>query len=289
MADETRLPIGLLGATSFVGSSLMLVLAQQGNPVLAISRQSSPGSSHLAIWGTPVDISAKGYRIEQWVSVAPIWITESCLSSLEKTNICCLIALSSTSATSKKTTRSESDRMLALKIEKAENAVRRWAKQNEIRLTILRPTLIYGHGKDKNLSEIARLIQRLRVFPLLGAANGKRQPVHVDDVAQACLNVLNHPALPQTVYVISGAEVIPYQEMVRRIFLALSLKPMFIPIPAWLFEWTVRLMNLIPRYRSWSSAMVERMNMDMTFSHEDAARDFDFKPRAFHLRREDLP
>ncbi len=289
MAGETRPPIGLLGATSFVGSALMHMLAQKGIPMLAVSREPPPCSSFLTTWSSPLEIPAKGYRIEEWVSVAPIWATESCLIALENTDIRRLIALSSTSAATKKTTTSEADRMLALKIEKSEDTLRLWAEKHDVHLTILRPTLIYGHGKDKNLSEIARLIQKLRVFPLLGAANGKRQPVHVDDVAQACLNALHHPCLPQTVYVISGAEVLPYREMVRRIFLALSLKPLFIPIPAWLFAWTVRLMNLIPRYRTWNPAMIERMNQDMTFSHEDAARDFDFKPRAFDLRREDLP
>ncbi len=55
---------------------------------------------------------------------------------------------------------------------------------------ILRPTLIYGHGRDKNITEIARFIRRFGFFPLLGKANGLRQPIHVEDVAEACFAAL---------------------------------------------------------------------------------------------------
>jgi hypothetical protein len=34
--------------------------------------------------------------------------------------------------------------------------------------------------------------------------------------------------------------------------------------------------------------MVERMNLDMEFDHNDAARDLDFKPTKFILNREDV-
>ena len=39
-----------------------------------------------------------------------------------------------------------------------------WAKSRGIEWVILRPTLIYGLGRDKNISEIARFIRRFSFF-----------------------------------------------------------------------------------------------------------------------------
>lgn len=301
MSEDTPPKIGVIGATSFVGSRLLAKLSLSTGRVVAFSRH-PPGnvlSEGIATTGSPTEAGLRWValdratllpeKITHWVLLAPIWAMPAYFDMMARMGARTVVALSSTSIATKLDSSDAAEKGMIGSMMAAETDLQAWSGKHGVDCTILRPTLIYGHGKDKNLSEIARLIRKLRVFPLLGAANGKRQPVHVDDVAQACLDALHHPCLPQTVYVISGAEVLCYREMVRRIFLALSLKPLFIPIPAWLFAWTVRLMNLIPRYRTWNPAMIERMNQDMTFSHEDAARDFDFRPRAFDLRREDLP
>jgi hypothetical protein len=77
--------------------------------------------------------------------------------------------------------------------------------------------------------------------------------------------------------------------MVTRVFEALSIRPRFLSIPLWMFSAGVAIVRIVPRYRSWSSAMAERMNQDMTFDHDDATRDFGFAPQAFKLGAKDLP
>jgi len=54
------------------------------------------------------------------------------------------------------------------------------------------------------------------------------------------------------------------------------------------FRLTLALLHLLPRFRSVSIGMAERMNQDLIFDHSDAIRDFDFKPGPFHLRRGDV-
>lgn len=87
---------------------------------------------------------------------------------------------------------------------------------------ILRPTLIYGRGRDRNITVIARFIRRFGFFPVLGRATGLRQPVHAEDVALACHRALEAPAATNRAYNISGGETVTYREMVRRVFLALE-------------------------------------------------------------------
>ena len=80
----------------------------------------------------------------------------------------------------------QSDQEIACFLEQGEDALRKWAELNRVQWVILRPTLIYGYGQDKNVSEIARFVRRFGFFPLIGKAQGLRQPVHADDVAEAC-------------------------------------------------------------------------------------------------------
>lgn len=159
----------------------------------------------------------------------------------------------------------------------------------ELAWVILRPTLIYGHGRDKNIAEIARFIRRFGFFPLLGKAMGLREPIHAGDVAAACIAALKSPLAANRAYNISGGEPLPYREMVGRVFTALHRRPRFVTIPLFAFRFAVTCLRLFPRYRHWSAAMAERMNRDLVFDSADAARDLGFSPRPFLLAPEDLP
>lgn len=164
-----------------------------------------------------------------------------------------------------------------------------WAENHGIQWIILRPTLIYGKGRDGNISEISRFIKRYHFFPLLGQAVGLRQPIHGSDVAQTCLAALNQKAVSGISYNLSGGETLYYREMVERVFQAMGIHPRFVYLPASLFRIGILIIRQIPRYRHWTPAMAERMNQDLVFDHTEAVRDFGFKPRAFTLEKEDLP
>ena len=145
------------------------------------------------------------------------------------------------------------------------------------------PTLIYGGGRDGNISEIARLIRRFGFFPLVGQGLGLRQPVHGADVAAACVAALNTAKASNREYNLSGAEVLPYGEMVGRVFAAVGRRPRFLVVPLGVFKLALVGLRLLPRYRHWSAAMAQRMNQDLVFDHADAARDLGFRPRPFTL------
>jgi nucleoside-diphosphate-sugar epimerase len=149
--------------------------------------------------------------------------------------------------------------------------------------------MIYGLGTDKNVAEITRLIRRWGFFPLLGRGDGLRQPVHVEDLAQACVAAMDSPAGKNRAYDVSGTETLSYREMVKRIFVALDKRPRIVVLPRWCFRCALLGLRLIPRFRSWSIAMVDRMARDMVFDHSDARDAFGFDPRPFGLNSIDLP
>lgn len=200
-----------------------------------------------------------------------------------------VVALSSTSRFTKDHSPDSEEQLLAKRIADAKAKVQHWAKQQNIEWIILRPTLIYGLGQDRNITEIIRLIRRFGFFPLFGAARGLRQPVHAEDVASACIAALQEPAAANRAFNISGAETLSYRDMVTRIFIALGRRTRVLSVPLWIFRLIVTLIRFHPRYRHWSVAMAERMNQDLVFDHTEAAHVIGFRPRKFILTQEDLP
>lgn len=295
---KTAVPgkVGLLGATSFVGSCLLPLLSQAGRQTIAYSRQAAMRTDDQVEWRLApstmealVALPPDEQNVPAWICVAPVWVLPEYFSLLETYGARRVVALSSTSRYTKDDSSDPEEQGMAHRLAEAEARVQVWAESQDIEWVILRPTLIYGLGRDKNITEIARFIRRFGFFPLFGKAEGLRQPIHVQDVADACMAALQMPAATNHAYNLSGNETLPYRDMVARIFAALGRQPRLLPVPLPAFRIAVALARHLPRYRNWSAAMAERMNQDLVFDRSEAARDLAFEPKSFMLSMEDLP
>jgi uncharacterized protein YbjT (DUF2867 family) len=281
----------ILGASGLVGHALLKRLADEPVKVIAWSRTPPPGRGAANVVWQVTDPAARPAlaRGSTCISLIPIRALPDYFPLLETAGLRRVVAVSSTSRYSKVSSSDPGERAVAAGIGECEAALEAWAGRHGIEWVILRPTLIYGNGNDKNICEIARLISRFGFFPLIGGARGRRQPVHADDVADACLRACEVPQAANHSYELSGAEILTYRDMVNRVFTALGKDSRFVSCPIWIFRLALGALKLLPRYRDWSIAMVERMNQDMVFDHADAARDLEFDPRPFRLERKDLP
>jgi nucleoside-diphosphate-sugar epimerase len=272
--------IGLLGASSFVANSLIPQL-EENYEIATFSRNwSSP----------PLRADDAALRpIRDWISLIPISALPERLDALYELGARRIVALSSTSVFTKAASSSPAERALSCRIAESESRLAAWAERRGAEWVIIRPTLIYGHGRDRNISEIARFIRRFGFFPIVGAAQGRRQPIHCEDVALACGRALEATHLVNRAYNISGGEVLTYRGMVIRVFEAFDRRPRLVAAPLWLFSGAVACARLFPRWRDWSTPMAERMNQDQVFDHSLAVRDLDLSPRGFRLTARDLP
>ena len=271
-----------------------------GLVVTAFSRQAPVGTSGTSRTGADRLLNGIIWRqldqpavtcptpLENWICVAPIWVLPDYFDLLLAHGAKRIVALSSTSRFTKSDSRSPDEQALAKKLTSAEDRLIGWAESHGIAWTVLRPTLIYGLGQDKNVSEIVRVIRRVHCFLVFGKANGLRQPIHANDVAIACINALNAATTVNKSYNISGGETLAYSEMVRRIFVSVGKTPVLLRAPLPVFRMLIFFLRLWPRFSNWNSAMAERMNKDLVFDNLPAARDFNFQPRNFELRSEDL-
>lgn len=292
--DEKRVVI--FGATSLVGKCLLMLLKQNGWKVKAYSRRevnsTDPGIQWVQIPKSPDDLHGPACESDQisfWISLAPIWILPDYFPMLVKYGARRIVVVSSTSIFTKSHSGSAEEKSTALKLSTAETRLEQWSAETGIEWIVLRPTLIYGRGMDKNITEIVQMIRRLGFFPLLGKGSGLRQPVHAEDVALACLSALEKTDVANRAYNLSGGETLSYREMINCLFTALGRRPRLLHVPLGFFRLAAVMLRLFPRYRHLTSQMAERMNTDLVFDHDDAGRDLNFQPRPFQPGPEDLP
>ena len=289
-------PVGVLGATSFVGQTVLARLRAAGlqsadlatpdRPVHAFSRSAAAVAAGNASSGVhwhhlPSDVTLWQQPIPGWIAVCPLWAVSEHLPLLAASGARRLVAISSTSLFTKRTSVSQAERSLAARLSAAESAVLDRSRANNIVTTILRPTMIYDGIHDQNVTAIARFIRRYGFLPVAGAAKGLRQPVHADDVAAAAVAALARDSLRDT-YELSGGETLTYREMVRQIFVWLERSPRLVTVPRWLVRAAGPVVGLLPGLGR-LPAMAARMNEDLVFDHGAATRDIGFQPRAFTL------
>lgn len=283
---EEGVRVLVTGATNQLGHLLLPRLKGQQYRVTALSRFDRSGAGPPGTTWFQADLG----QAVQWerlgshrtlIHLAALPLVLPHLGSLASMGLRRIVALSSTSVLTKQDSPDARERELIRAIAAAEEALALRCKALGILWTIFRPTLVYGAGRDKNVGAIADWIRRYRCFPLLGEGKGLRQPVHADDVAAACVAVLENPRTFDTCYELAGATVLSYREMVEAIFRAAGLRPCVIRVPAPVFRLAVRLARVLPHYRYLNPEMAYRMDRDMTFDWSRAQRDFGFRPRGF--------
>lgn len=270
------------GASSLVGSYLLPLLLEKGHHLDVISR--NPGSAQKnLVWHRlhldTADLSTlptmDGFI---YVHLAPLWLLPAILPELARRKVSRIIAFSSTSVLSKQNSAHPAEQTVVAKLLSAEQALANSGIDN---WTIIRPTLIYGAERDKNVAMIAGLIRRLGIFALVGSGKGLRQPVHAQDLAGAVLAILASDQTRNKIYSLSGGETLDYRAMVTRIFQALQRRPCIVTIPSPVFAAALLVARCLPRFRHLHMQMAYRMNQDLCFNHSEATQDFGYSPRKF--------
>lgn len=275
--------MGVLGARGFVGGQVIGQLRQRGDAPVAVSRKEP--ESEAEDWirpGHPRD------GIRTWISTAPIWVLPEYFDWLAACGIRRIVALSSTSRYTKSHSNNAHDSQVAARLAGGEAALERWAEGLGITCVILRPTLVYGEGLDRNVSDIARVIRRFRFFPVIGSGKGLRQPIHCADVASAAI-AATQAAVPSGAFNIVGGETLDYRSMVERIFAAMDRPPLIPSLPKPMVAAAIAVVGLLPRYRHWTVSMAERMDEDMVFDGQPARLALGLSPRGFRPTMADLP
>ena len=282
--------VWVFGATSLVGRFLLPRLVAAGYCVRAFSRDPAAARAedsmqllwHSHDFGGPVSLPTSG-RPDIVIQLAPLRLLPGQIEALAACGMRHLIGFGSTSRFTKRDSGDPGERGLVADLENAEREIEASCSRLGVRWAIFRPTLIYSLGYDKNISVLSGFIRRFGFFPMPGKGSGLRQPVHADDLAKACIALLGNESGWNQGYNLSGNQVLSYRTMVEGIFHKLGLRRRVVSVSrAW---WGPMLMlaRVLPAYRRINMEMIDRVNADMCFGHDEATRNFGFSPRGFDL------
>ncbi len=219
----------LLGATGQVGLFALPRLLSAGYPVIAVSRRiclmagkpETPCANGVG-WFHPDAVNGAGgggggreasgflQEIQVLLSCGPVELATQIAPRCPQLQR--VVCFSTSSVYSKQSSANASERKLIAAIKCSEDALKQSCQARAIALVLLRPTLIYGCGLDRNVSRIARLAKQFHFFPVAGKASGLRQPVHADDLAKLALRLLETADVPTMESPVGGGSVITYKK-----------------------------------------------------------------------------
>ncbi len=271
----------VFGGSGQIGAPLLQRLRQGGWRVLAVSRDAQVDDTCVRwLRGDLSRVERLPVAVDAIFSCGPLdhfarWYANSTVTSPR------VVAFGSTSLEVKSDSVDPRERSLAARLAEGERVVFAAARRRGAAATVLRPTLVYGAGRDQTLTRIATFARRWHGFVLPAGAIGLRQPVHVDDLAAAALQACDVEAAAGHAYDLPGGETIAYRDMVARVLRALPARPALIEVPAPVFETAVHAARGIGLARGVGDAVVGRLREDLVFDPAPAQRAFGYGPRGF--------
>lgn len=278
-----RKPIIVSGANGFTGRYVCLELIKQNIPFIALLRPKTNNywfksmliecryadlfdqrklSQELKGCGALINIASIGFGN---INI----IIDSC----KKSGIKRVIFISTTAIFTNLNVKSKNIR------KKAELAI----KKSKLEWTILRPTMIYGSPKDRNIIRLIRWIDKYPILPIFGNGNYMQQPVFVKDIAWSVIEVLKNPKTTFQDFNLSGKSPLTYNSMISIIEKSLSKRIFKIFISSRI---PIILISVFEKFNFKffiKSEQIKRLNENKTFSHKKAFSYFGYSPKSFEI------
>ncbi len=112
----------------------------------------------------------------------------------------------------------------------AEAGLEAIANDTDMKITVIRPPLIYGPGALGNFRLLAKAVKRGIPLPF-GSIHNRRAFLGVGNLASFVVHQLTHPGGKFDIFLLADDEVISTPEFVRRIGKALGKKSRMVPFP----------------------------------------------------------
>lgn len=288
MHDDDDLPPGWLvfGLTGLVGEALRAAWREDDPPLQAVSRR-PPADAGRMRWlaGALPGLPDPPLAPSAVVSLGPLdafaaWFAHSALAPAR------VVALGSTSVHAKAGSPDAGEREVAAALAAAEQTLAAACAARGSALTLLRPTLIYGRGRDRNLSRLVAFARRWRVLPLPRGAHGLRQPVHADDVAAAVLQALRSPRPVPGHFDLPGGEALPFDEMARRCLAVAAPGARLLSLPGPVLRLG---MALAGRSNGPEQGMLARLGQDQAYDAAPVQAALGLRSRPFRPTAADFP
>ena len=273
----------LIGSTGFTGSYILKQLLKQKDNIYLYVRNINKANS-LNYNALPVNLikgdldneselknALKNIDIVIYVASLGFGHATKIVHLLEKSTIKKVVFTSTTGIFTKLNPDSKQIRL------DAETCI----QNSNLNYTIIRPTMIYGSNKDRNMSRLIKFIHKMPFIPVFGPGTFLQQPIHVEDLANIIIQAAHSEKSTQKSYNVSGASPLTYNDVIKTVTSSLNTHCKAIHIPLCLSLFLSKILERILPNPIIKTEQIKRLNEHKAFTHEDAKKDLNFNPREF--------
>ena len=271
----------LTGATGFTGGHVLAALRRDGVEVRCLVR-SKDKAAEIAASDAAVEMGDLGdverltsalRGCDTLINVASIGFGHApgILRAAEAAGVDRAVFISTTAIFTQLNARSKVMR----------TAAERAIQESRLGWTIIRPTMIYGTARDRNIARLIRFVRRSPVIPVFGSGEFLMQPIYVADLADVIVKAAASSQAIGRDYNVSGREPLTYNELIRTIARLLGRRVRLLHLPH------RAAVNVLERTERWGlrlplkAEQILRLNENKAFDWQQAGRDLGFAPRAF--------
>lgn len=282
--------VTVTGATGFVGRYLVPALLQRGDAVTALVRDPErgreleatgaelargdllePDSLVRALKGSTAVIhlaavaDSSNAALNRRVNVGGSRnLAEACLCS----GVARIVNFSSTCA----------GRPLQDAYGRSKLQAERSLEREGLRVTHLRPTMIYGHGSAE-FDLFARVVAKAPRVPIPGHGKNLLRPVYIDDAIDLVLRVLDRPDTVGKTYDVSGPEPVAIDDFIHVLGRAQGRTARALHVPARLALLGARILGKLRSHPFINVDQVMAFLQDTVVDLGPARRELDWEPR----------
>jgi nucleoside-diphosphate-sugar epimerase len=269
------------GATGFTGSHLMKRLVESDARIRCFVRNTSD-TKELDLNRVELAYGAfedpESYRkalqgVDTLINIASLGFGHAAVivGEAEKAGVERAIFVSTTALFTTLEAKTKVVRMAAEKI----------VEESKLDYTIIRPTMIYGTERDRNMCRLINILIKYPIIPIAGNGNSLQQPIHVDDLVDSIMKVMHKEETVRKAYNVSGNQPITYNQVIDETLIALKRNVIKLHVPMKTVLPLINFYNKLSRNPKIKVEQILRLNENKAFEHSDAVRDFDFTSRSF--------
>ncbi|MEZ9543706.1 UDP-glucose 4-epimerase family protein [Vibrio sp. 10N.286.48.C11] len=117
------------------------------------------------------------------------------------------------------------------------------AQDTGLEVVIIRPTLVYGAGVKANFASLMNLASKGFPLPFGLINSNKRSLVSVTNLVDLIVTCIEHPRAKNQVFLVSDDHDVSTSEMVREMSVACGKKNFQLPVPAWCYKFSGKLLK----------------------------------------------
>jgi nucleoside-diphosphate-sugar epimerase len=273
----------VFGLSGQVGQALLPLLLDAAYETTALSRQAKVNQDTITWQQSGFEnFVLNDVNYDAVISLGPLdafadWLATSNIRVNK------IIALSSTSLVTKKDSPDPKEQMLSRSLQTSESSISSFANAIQASLILLRPTLMYGFGRDQSVSRWLAMAKRFNLVLLPKHATGLRQPVHLNDVADAIMAALKMTMSNCEMYIfdLPGGEKIGFDQMLLRTLRVHAPQTRVLRIPNGLLRGLVFLARPLGMGSGLGSGFFARLQQDWLFDLGPAEQALGYRPRPF--------